>query len=79
MGFFWQEYGSGLPCHSPGDLPDPGIEPMSFTSPGLAWGFFTTRTTWEALQVLCYVIYYIDKQVNIQILDGKHIKVLTSM
>ena len=29
MGFSWQEYWSGLPCPSPGDLPDPGIEPES--------------------------------------------------
>ena len=29
MGFFRQEYWSGLPCPPPGDLPDPGIEPMS--------------------------------------------------
>ena len=28
MGFSRQEYWSGLPC-SPGDPPDPGIEPMS--------------------------------------------------
>ena len=27
MGFFRQEYWSGLPFPSPGDLPDPGIEP----------------------------------------------------
>ena len=26
MGFFRQEYGSGLPFPSPDDLPDPGIE-----------------------------------------------------
>ena len=26
MGFFRQEYWSGLPLPSPGDLPDPGIE-----------------------------------------------------
>ena len=25
MGFSRQEYGSGLPCPPPGDLPDPGI------------------------------------------------------
>jgi len=31
-GFFRQEYWSGLPCPSPGDLPDPGIEPTSLTS-----------------------------------------------
>ena len=29
MGFSRQEYWSGLPFHSPGDLPDPGIEPRS--------------------------------------------------
>ena len=27
MGFSRQEYWSGLPCPSPGYLPDPGIEP----------------------------------------------------
>ena len=27
MGFFRQEYWSGLPCPPPGDLPNPGIEP----------------------------------------------------
>ena len=35
-----QEHWSGLPFPSPGDLPDPGIEP---TSPALAGGFFTTE------------------------------------
>ena len=29
MGFSRQEYWSGLPFLSPGDLPDPGIEPRS--------------------------------------------------
>ena len=29
MGFSGQEYWSGLPFSSPGDLPDPGIEPGS--------------------------------------------------
>ena len=28
-GFSWQEHWSGLPVPSPGDLPDPGIEPGS--------------------------------------------------
>ena len=39
MGFSRQEYWSGLPCLSPEDLPDPGIEPGS---PALTGGFFTT-------------------------------------
>ena len=29
MGFCRQEYWNGLPFSSPGDLPDPGIEPIS--------------------------------------------------
>ena len=29
MGFPRQEYWSGLPFPSPGDLPDPGIEPVA--------------------------------------------------
>ena len=36
---------SGLPCPSPGNLPDPGIEPASLTSPALAGRFFTTSIT----------------------------------
>ena len=38
MRFSRQEYWSGLPCSPPRDLPDPGIEPMSLTSPALAGG-----------------------------------------
>ena len=37
-GFSRQEYGSGLPCPSPGDLPNPGIEPVSVVSPALQAG-----------------------------------------
>ena len=48
MGFSRQEYWSGLPCPRPGDLPNPGIEPMSRMSSALAGEFFTTGTTWEA-------------------------------
>ena len=33
MGFSRQEYWSGVPLPSPGDLPDPGIEPGSATLP----------------------------------------------
>ena len=48
MGFFRQEYWNGLPCLSPEDLPNPGIEPTSAASPALTGGFFTTRAIWEA-------------------------------
>ena len=39
MGFSRQKYCSGLPFPAPGDLPNPGIEPMS---PALICEFFTT-------------------------------------
>ena len=42
MGFSRQEYWSELPFPSPGDPPDPGIEPRSPVSPELAGRFFTT-------------------------------------
>ena len=48
MGFPRQEYWSGLPLPTLGDLPSPGIEPESLMSPTLAGGFFTTGTTWGA-------------------------------
>ena len=35
MEFSRQEYWSGLPFPPPGDLPDPGIKPMSPASPAL--------------------------------------------
>ena len=41
MEFSRQEYWSGLPFPSPGDLPNPGIESASLMSPALAGAFFT--------------------------------------
>ena len=52
MRFFRQECWSGLPSLPPWNLPDPGIEPLSLTSPALAGGFFITSTTWELLDYL---------------------------
>ena len=42
MGFPRQEYWSELTFPSSGDLPDPGIEPVSLASPALAGKFFIT-------------------------------------
>ena len=41
MQFSKQEHQRGLPCLPPGDLPDPGTELKSVTSPPLAGRFFT--------------------------------------
>ena len=45
MEFFRQEYWSGLPFPSSGDLPNSGIKTAS---PALVGGLFTTSTTWKA-------------------------------
>ena len=42
-----KKYWSRLPFPPPGDLPDPGIKPVSLVSPALIGGFFTTCATWE--------------------------------
>ena len=42
-----QEYWSGMPFPTAGDLPNPGIEPISFVSPAFV-GRLYTSTTWEA-------------------------------
>ena len=43
MEFSRQESWNGLPCPPPGDLPEPGIEPMSLMPLVLAGRFFATR------------------------------------
>ena len=48
MGFSRQENWRGLPCLPPGGFPNPGIKPVSLTSPALASRFFTIGATWEA-------------------------------
>ena len=58
MGFSRQEHWSGLPFPSPGDLPDPGIEPRSLAlqadslpsqPPGKP-----LKDYWKALEVSVY-------------------------
>ena len=66
MGFSRQKYWSGLPNPPTGDLPDPGIEPMTHMSPPLTGGFFTTSTTWEAaLRASCGLIAKVNST-NVQ-------------
>ena len=43
MEFSRQEYWSGLPFPTPGDLPGPGVELRSLISVALAGGFFATE------------------------------------
>ena len=76
MRFSRQEYWSGLPRPSLGDLPDPGIEPTSLMSPALASGFLTTSTTrcihgffycfsllwttWVPLMAFCFPLFFVN-------------------
>ena len=39
-----------MPCLLPGDLPDPGIEPITLISPPLADKFFTTSVSWKEIK-----------------------------
>ena len=47
-GIFQARIVEWLSFPTPGDLPNPVIEPESLTSPALARGIFTTLTIWEA-------------------------------
>jgi len=49
MEFSRQEYRNGLPFPSPGDLPDPRIEPES---PALAGRFFTTEPSGKPMEYI---------------------------
>ena len=58
MGFSRQEYWSGLPFPSPGDLPDPGIEPRS---PALEADALTSEPPGKINNFIAYEI-----QINIR-------------
>ena len=53
MRFPRQEYWSGLPFPYPGDLPDPGIKPISPVAPTLPGGFFTTEPPGKLVNIKC--------------------------
>ena len=50
LGFSRQGYWGGLPCPPPGELPDPGIKPMS---PALQADSFTTELPGKPLSYTC--------------------------
>ena len=57
VGFPRQQYWSGLPCPPPGDLPHPGIKPLSLISPILAGGFGTTGKMKKALHLYSKIFW----------------------
>ena len=61
-GFSRQEYWSGLPCPSPGDLPHPRIKPTSLMSIALAGRFFTTSAAWETFAKRYQSLYILARR-----------------
>ena len=57
-----QKYWSGLSCHPPGDLLDPGIEPESPVSPALAGRFFYHWVT--RVELLILGLHYCEEVIN---------------
>ena len=80
MGFSRQEYWSGLPCPPTGDLPDPGIELESLTSPALTGRLLTTSGRSDAYTLveiifnilalyLCFCFYVSKWHAQIAVFD----------
>ena len=69
MGLSTQEYWSRLPLTSPGDLPDPGIEPESPVSPAMADGFFTPEPWGFPLQIWGSEKSFVSLLLNLTYLD----------
>ena len=64
MKFSQQEYWSGLTFPSPGDIPDPGIEPTSLMSPALAGRFFTTAPPRKPFEELIPVLHKLLQKIE---------------
>ena len=67
MGFSRQEYWNGLPFPSPGNLPNPGIQP---TSPALAGRFFTTEPLRKPTDYLTYLFSF-EKTLMLGKIEGR--------
>ena len=69
MGFSRQEYRSGLPFPSPGDLSDPGIEPMSPAAPTLQAD--TLPLSHQRSPWYCLCSFYIKHKTKSYLLHGR--------
>ena len=75
IGFPRQKYWSGLPFPSPGDLPNPGIEP---TSPALASRVFTTDPPakprdYDTMMIKKEKEIIVLKEMSVQLESSQHI------
>ena len=62
VGFPRQEYWSGLPCPSQGDLPDPGIEYVSRT---LAGRCYTTESPGEPMLSTTSLYFHVSSLLSL--------------
>ena len=69
-----QESQSGLPCPPPGDIPYPGIKPLSLMSAALTNGLFTTSTTWKSQFNMTNLIKRgnLERKMHKQRIPGEH-------
>ena len=74
-GFSRQEDWSGLTFPPPGDLPNPGIKPMSPASPALAGEFFTTEPPEKPLSTQLFILNLILIKIPMVISDSKPIDI----
>ena len=56
MGFSWQEYWSGLPFPTPGDLPNRGIKAESPVSPAMQVDSLSTEPSGKLFEFLIYFV-----------------------
>ena len=75
LGFPRQEYWNGLPFPTPGDLPRPGIKPMS---PAFVGGFFTSeppgKPTLSRLHIYLLPLSSVCQQFHVKFFSGHSFK-----
>ena len=60
-----------LPCPPPGDLPNPGLKPVSPASPALAGRFFTTESPSKpSYNMISYKFYYLKRSISSTHIEG---------
>ena len=74
LGFPRQEYWSGLPFTSPGDLPNPGIK---LESPALAGVFFSTEPPTQLNEYSGEILEYILSSTELRTLTYKWVEIST--
>ena len=62
MRFSRQEYWSGLPCLPPGNLPNPGIKPVTLTSNLHCRRVLYHCATWEAHHMVGHIVFHLQSQ-----------------